>query len=509
MHNNNFNELRNTICSSTIHCAACKSYMKHNRKFLFGLLSLKFLLSCMWVLPQVADAEIPEYVVEKARNATVYVDTPLSSGSGFFVTPDKIVTNIHVIARAPIILVAGHRIEEVVGWSPKHDLVVLKLPERAGRTPLSLGTGRKNEPIFTVGFPYGKEQKVATGIIHSIRSDENLRLVAENFPHNSANLSSDGNSGGPVLNSRGEVVGVVVERGPSKITYAVSSDKLDTLLSGPAQPLNKWQQEKSVLAYASFVKGQESEGNEAIKHYDKAIYQYPSFASAYAQRGFIKFHGGRYDEAIKDLTQAIKLNSEDNETYFFRGAGNAFRGDLAAEQGDAKKAQEYYEAAINDFQKVTDFISDHIEAHGGKAMVNFDLGRLTDRQGNTKKAQEYYKAAINDFDEVINLAPNDAEAHSQRGSAKFHSGRYNEAIKDFHQAIKLNSERNEIYFLRGGTYMILGNLAAEQGDKEKAREYYNAARRDFDELIKRNPNDIKARRYLEQTELMLGEFTTD
>ena len=79
--------------------------MRHNRKFLFSLLVLVFLFSCTQTPEQYA-----KKVKEKIKNATVHVKTDIigsSGGSGFFVAPYKIVTNIHVVAGKPEVSVVG------------------------------------------------------------------------------------------------------------------------------------------------------------------------------------------------------------------------------------------------------------------------------------------------------------------------------------------------------------------------------------------------------------------
>ena len=171
--------------------------MKQNEKLLLGLLVLEFLLSCAWGLPQVVNAEIPQQVAEKARNATVRIEVRIDRrgtddstkiGSGFFIEPDKIVTNIHVVAGATSISVDGkdgtesftYSIEGSIGSIPTYDVVILQVSgERRGK-PLSLGKGKKGDLIFASGYPADK-YKVTKGTIHSIQSDGQLRLTAKRF----------------------------------------------------------------------------------------------------------------------------------------------------------------------------------------------------------------------------------------------------------------------------------------------------------------------------------------
>ena len=308
--------------------------MKNNRKFLFSLLALVFLLAC---------TQTPEL---RAKDATVLIsvekaDGSFDNGSGFFITPDKIVTNVHVVAGSKKITVIGleytkYYVEGVIGFNPEYDLVVLKVSGKG--MPLSLSTGQKGDQIFAAGYStselesQGKEGKIHSirkeGKIHSIRSDGQLRLTTKNFPSNQNTVSSHGMSGGPVLNLKGEVVGITVSADESVFSYAAPSDKLKALLSGPVQPLNEWQTEKAVRAYVSYVQGQKNllgilkdkggAKKEAQNLYDKVIKDctnsidlYPS-ARAYFMRGQVyimkvkvEISTKKHKEVIGDLAKAI------------------------------------------------------------------------------------------------------------------------------------------------------------------------------------------------------------
>ena len=148
--------------------------MKYNGKFLCGLLALVLLFAC---------TQTPE---QRAKDATVLIitgktDGTVGNGSGFFVEPDKIVTNIHVVASKRMVFAVGtkkvYNIEKVTGYNPERDLVVLQVSGKG--KPLELGEGKKDEPIFAVGYPGGGYDRTE-GTVHGIReSDKQLRLVAK------------------------------------------------------------------------------------------------------------------------------------------------------------------------------------------------------------------------------------------------------------------------------------------------------------------------------------------
>lgn len=139
-------------------------------------------------------------------------------GSGFVI--DKaghIVTNFHVIEGAEEIRVSfsnRDRVEAtIVGVDPSTDLAVLKVTARArALTPLRLGDSegvRVGDPVVAIGNPFGLERSVTAGIVSALQ-----RQIAapDQYPIDRV-IQTDaavnpGNSGGPLLDARGDVIGV-------------------------------------------------------------------------------------------------------------------------------------------------------------------------------------------------------------------------------------------------------------------------------------------------------------
>jgi serine protease Do len=164
------------------------------------------------------------------------------SGTGFVISEDGyIVTNYHVIDGADKIEVrhGKNRFDaKVVGRDPATDLALLKVNAHERFVPLPLGDSdrlRVGEWVMAIGDPIIFDKTVTVGVVSAkdrqgISSDQTTRSF-ENFIQTDAAINL-GNSGGPLINVNGEVIGIntAIYRPAQNIGFAVPVNTLKTIL---------------------------------------------------------------------------------------------------------------------------------------------------------------------------------------------------------------------------------------------------------------------------------------
>lgn len=179
---------------------------------------------------------------------------PIGAGSGFVIAPDGyVVTNCHVVQGAPRIDVTfmnGDKLKAtLVGLDESTDLAVVCV-NASGLPHASLGesTGlRVGQLVIAAGNPYGFQSTVSTGVVSALGRSLRTRQgrLIENVIQHTAPLNP-GNSGGPLLNSRGRVVGIntAIIAMAQGIGFAIPADTARTVV---AQLINKGKVTRSYL----------------------------------------------------------------------------------------------------------------------------------------------------------------------------------------------------------------------------------------------------------------------
>jgi putative serine protease PepD len=174
-----------------------------------------------------------------ANKGVVEATTPQGQGSGFVYDAEgHIITNQHVVSDASSVSVKlwngkSYR-AQVVGTDSSTDLAVLKIDAPASQLfPLALGDSSKlvvGDSVVAIGSPFGLEETVTSGIVSALHREmqsPNGFAIDDSIQTDAA--INHGNSGGPLLNAQGKVVGV---------TSQIESDSGGSVGVGFAIPSN-------------------------------------------------------------------------------------------------------------------------------------------------------------------------------------------------------------------------------------------------------------------------------
>lgn len=149
-----------------------------------------------------------EEVYELCSSSSVQINTDKTIGSGFFIDRGKVVTNYHVIDGASEIKVQlqngkTYHVEYILGYSKELDIAILSIPVETSFLPICQNEIKVGETVYAIGSPLGFSDTFTDGIISSIsRRSDNVEYIQTNA------AITHGNSGGPLINAYGEVVGI-------------------------------------------------------------------------------------------------------------------------------------------------------------------------------------------------------------------------------------------------------------------------------------------------------------
>ena len=212
-----------------------------SKNLIINTLLILFLLCS---LPPLSPALTPEEIAQATLPSTVLIVIQdnlgrSSFGSGFVIGDGQIATNAHVVegASSGTVKLVGaetaHAIDSILAIDRAHDLAIV---EATGITASALSFGDSDalqvaQSVYAAGNPQGLTGTFSSGIISAIRTEGN-DLVADRIIQMTAPVSP-GSSGGPLLNTDGEVVGVVfsqLTRGQN-LNFAIPVNFLKTLVA--------------------------------------------------------------------------------------------------------------------------------------------------------------------------------------------------------------------------------------------------------------------------------------
>ena len=372
----------------------------------------------------------------------------LQLGSGFFISKNgDIITNYHMLQGANSAEVKTsdgktYPITYIVAEDEQSDLIRLSvdIPSQYVH-PLSLSTSlpEVGERIIVYGSPLGLEKTVSDGIISAIREVPGYgKLIQITAP------ISPGSSGSPVLNMKGEIIGIATFQfiEGQNLNFAIPSEKIVSL--------NLTEEKKKFITEEPFE--QEEKGKKdsdyAYEAYDKALH-------------FIDKK--EYEKALPYLEIAIKTDISSLKAWAYFQMGFCY-GELES----SVKAMEAFKQAIR------------IDPDYALAHVN--LGIAYGKLGNHTKEIEAFKQAIR-------IDTDDGDAHYNLGIIYGKLGNHTKAIEAFKQAIRIDTDYANAHLGLGIAYHLIGDSNSALNEYKILKELdIDKANKLFDLLIKKKLN---------------------
>src|ERR1035437_4521150 len=276
--------------------------MKRWRVYIFFI----FVFAIGFVADLSAQDFLPE-LVKRIKPSAVAIETfdskdnTLSRGSGFFIAPDRVITNRHVIersTRAEIHLMNGNKypVRGVLAVDGEGDLALLQVdvPKQfAVLLPMGRAVPQEGESIVVIGNPFGLEGSVSNGIVSAIREISGYGKIIQI----TASISP-GSSGSPVVNMAGPGIGVTTLQGGERqnINFAVPAERIAQLRVNDVQTFSslatETQKNKRSAAERLYSQGLAQlaldDYSRALPYFEKAAETDPNYAEAWYQAGYCR-----------------------------------------------------------------------------------------------------------------------------------------------------------------------------------------------------------------------------
>ncbi len=411
-------------------------------------------------------------------------------GSGFFLTQEgDVITNYHVLkgaSRAEVRTSDGsvYPVSKIVAEDEEGDLirVSVNIPQHLVRSlPVHTSFPEVGERIIVMGTPLGLEKTVSDGIISAVREiPEFGKIIQVTAP------ISPGSSGSPVVNMKGEVIGVVsfFLMPGQNLNFAIPGNRIARLTPVDGKSLSEREafKEEERVAFAEkfysigrgFLLAEDYE--RALSFFAQAAKNNPNLAEAFFQIGYCLGKLGLYSDAIEPYLQAIRIKPNDIDTL----------NNLCVAYGMVRR----YDEAMKACKEAIRIREDLPEAYNNLGWVYHKIGRYPEavescRQairlepdlamahynlGNNYLALKKFEAAIESYKQAIRVKFDYAEGHLNLGAAYHQMSRYEDAIGSYKQAILIKPGLAEAHLNLGMTYLKLG-------DKGSALEEYKTLKR--------------------------------
>jgi Tfp pilus assembly protein PilF len=433
--------------------------------------------------PALADELTPKAIYQQTLRGTAWLVAPKGKtaadvGTAWVVSRSRklLITSFHVVGPRDTVLLLfpsydGKRLVTerdfylkrlndgdylrgtLLDVDPKRDLALIEaeaLPARTTELKLATAAPDPGDRLHAVGNPVESKGQwlYLTGTVRQVyrTRDEvrgpgatvalDARVVETQLPMN------PGDSGGPVVNGRGALVGIATslrEKAPS-LTWCVAAEEVQAFLKDFERTLKaRTAEELNQRGARSFRKGLWA---RAVADFTAAVRLDPEQALFYQNRAWAFHRQGNSSRAIADFTKALALKPKDATLYNERGYAH-LNGDKLTE------ALADFDAAIR---------------------INPKYALAYNNRGFTRCKKGDYAGATTDYSVALALDPKNADVYNNRGLAYLEQDNHAKAIADFTEAIRLQPRFAAAYFNRGRAYAANNAPARAKTDRDKAVE---------------------------------------
>jgi tetratricopeptide (TPR) repeat protein len=451
-----------------------------NFKYLFptGLMGLSIAL----VQPQSVLALTSSEVSKIAESITVRIEltNSKSQGSGVIIKREgntyTVITAHHVVGREGSYKVftpdgSSYPLEssQIQKIGTDLDLAVFKFTSNKTYNVAKMGDSAQSATgtdVYVAGFPIATSA-VNVSLYRFTKGEITANAsqpLADGYGLVYSNATLNGMSGGPVINEKGELVGI---HGKAETTANQDKQIIRTGFN-LGIPINRYTRESSTTVASLPPRTTTNSGRTTTNS--------RLTADDYFLQGKSKSEKGEYQAAFRDLSEAIKINPEYAEAY-------ASRAQMRYNQGD-------FQGAIQDYDRAIDLNPNNSLAYNGRGLTKFLLedtqGAIADynqaisldskstfpfnNRANAKAKLGDTKGAIQDYNRAIELDPTQGLPYANRGSLRMTLGDKKGATADFNQAIRISPNSGNIYGVRGIARYRTGDKRGALADLDKATQ---------------------------------------
>ncbi len=359
--------------------------IKYHRHLIFCI------ILCCFAEYVYSQSEQPAEKIYEIVNSSVVVvlayDTSGNQyqGSGIVISSDGFVaTNYHVCKDASRFEInhynKGFYDIEIFQQDIDKDILILKVNNLTlpAITPGKSTNLKPGQRLYAVGSPEGYENSISEGIVSGVRKDPSgNNLIQMTTP------ITDGSSGGAVVNSKGELVGMSMSgQHEGSIYFAVPVEDILSLFQTNIVAANEPENKPTEFAAADYL--EEGKNASRNQNYEDAVFYFSKYienhlydSEAYQYRGNAQLKLRNYKAAIEDFNKAIASGTATHELYFYRGNAYYYSGDFSN--------------AVIDYSRAIELAPNLAELYYNRGYAHYKLGN--------------YRPAIDDWKSAISLKP--------------------------------------------------------------------------------------------------------